>query len=94
MSEETMVIEPGRTSIVAKALKAKSRVMILKILYEEDMNITSLAERMGMSIAAVSEHIKILVEAGLTTIHYKSGMHGGVKKVCSTNTKNVVFNIR
>lgn len=93
MSEETMIVKSDRMNLVAKALSSKSRLMILRLLFKEDIDITRLAERMGMTAATVSDHINILAEVGLININYKPGGHG-VRKVCSANSKHIVFKIR
>ena len=47
-----------------KCLADKSRLAILKSLMEEDMYVERLAERLGVTSATVSFHLKQLEEAG------------------------------
>ena len=47
-----------------KCLSDKSRLAILKSLMEEDMYVERLAERLGITSATVSFHLKKLEEAG------------------------------
>ena len=50
-----------------KCLADKSRIQILKSLMEEDMYVERLAERLGLTPATVSFHLKKLVDAGAVT---------------------------
>ncbi len=50
-----------------KCLADKSRLQILKSLATEDMYVERLAERLGLSAATVSFHLKKLAEAGAVT---------------------------
>ncbi len=52
-----------------KCLSDKSRVQILKSLAIEDMYVERLAERLGITAATVSFHLKKLTEAGAVTSH-------------------------
>ncbi len=47
-----------------KCLADKSRIQILKSLIEEDMYVERLSERLGLTPATISFHLKKLVEAG------------------------------
>ena len=50
-----------------KCLADKSRIQILKSLIEEDMYVERLAERLGLTPATVSFHLKKLVDVGAVT---------------------------
>ena len=50
-----------------KCLADKSRIQILKSLMEEDMYVERLSERLGLTPATVSFHLKKLVEANAVT---------------------------
>ena len=54
-----------------KCLSDKSRLQILKSLAMEDMYVERLAERLGITAATVSFHLKKLADAGAVT-SYKS----------------------
>ena len=50
---------------VFAALADPTRRAILAMLLEDDMAVTDVAEPFAMSLAAISNHLQILVEAGL-----------------------------
>lgn len=52
-----------------KCLGDKSRLQILKSLAKEDMYVELLAQRMGLSAATVSFHLKKLTEAGAVRMY-------------------------
>lgn len=57
--------------VLFKCLADKSRLQILKSLALEDMYVERLAERLGITAATVSFHLKKLTDAGAVT-SYKS----------------------
>jgi DNA-binding transcriptional ArsR family regulator len=54
-------------SAIFAALADPTRRAILKMLLEDDMAVTDVAEPFEMSLAAISKHLGILAEAGLIT---------------------------
>jgi len=55
------------TARVFGALSAETRVRILQLLKERALCVNALAERLGVTSAAVSQHLRILRDAGLVT---------------------------
>ncbi|MCE6950017.1 MULTISPECIES: ArsR/SmtB family transcription factor [Rhodobacterales] len=52
---------------IFSALADPTRREILSMLLEDDMAVTDVAEPFRMSLAAISKHLQVLVEAGLIT---------------------------
>ncbi|MDI6705656.1 MAG: metalloregulator ArsR/SmtB family transcription factor [Bacillota bacterium] len=52
-------------TIMLKALADKTRFQIVNLLLTHDFCVGALAHRLGVSKAAVSQHLKVLREAGL-----------------------------
>ena len=50
--------------VLFKCLADKSRIQILKSLIEEEMYVERLAERLNLTPATISFHLKKLVDAG------------------------------
>jgi DNA-binding transcriptional ArsR family regulator len=50
---------------VFKALSSESRLKIVGLLKEHPQCVNAIAERLGMTQSAVSQHLRILKEAGL-----------------------------
>lgn len=48
-----------------KALSSPTRIKILKVLVNEEIHLTALAKKIGLSKPVVSRHIKILEKTGL-----------------------------
>lgn len=92
MSEDTLQVEGEITNKVAKALSSKTRIKILKMTSERDIDVSRIAGLLNQTEANISAQIKILEEAGLLVSRYEPGMHG-VRKICSTKVKTVIFNI-
>jgi DNA-binding transcriptional ArsR family regulator len=51
-----------------RALSSPTRIKILKILLQEEIHVTGLARKLGISVPVTSRHIKILNEVGLINI--------------------------
>ncbi|MCF2144238.1 MAG: helix-turn-helix domain-containing protein [Candidatus Heimdallarchaeota archaeon] len=92
MAEETLHVDGDRITIVAKALSSKTRLQILKMTTEKDIDVSRIAAMLNQTEANISAQIKILEEAGLLVSRYEPGSHG-VRKVCSTKVSSVIFSI-
>ena len=93
MSEETLDVEGEHINLVAKALSSKTRVKILKLTSEKDIDVSRIAGMLGQTEANISAQIKILETAKLLVSRYEPGMHG-VRKICSTKIDTVIFKLR
>ncbi|MGC9780444.1 MAG: ArsR family transcriptional regulator [Candidatus Heimdallarchaeota archaeon] len=93
MSEETLDVEGDRINLVAKALSSKTRVKILKLTSEKDIDVSRIAGMLGQTEANISAQIKILETAKLLLSRYEPGMHG-VRKICSTKIDTVIFKLK
>lgn len=60
---------------VFKALSSPTRREMLKVLFNEEIHITGLAKKVGISTPAAIKHIKILEEAGLIHKRELGRMH-------------------
>ena len=92
MSEETLNVSEDRINKVAKALSSKTRVKILKMTSEKDIDVSRIAGMLNQTEANISAQVKILEEAGLLVSRYEPGMHG-VRKICSTKVDTVIFSL-
>ncbi len=92
MSEDTLNVKEEKTNKVAKALSSKTRIKILKLTSERDIDVSRIAALLGQTEANISAQVKILEEAELLKSRYEPGMHG-VRKICSTVVKTVIFKI-
>ncbi|NHJ33464.1 MAG: helix-turn-helix domain-containing protein [Asgard group archaeon] len=92
MSKETLEVEKDNINIVAKALSSKTRVRILKITSEKDIDVSRIAGLLNQTEANISAQIKILENANLLVSRYEPGMHG-VRKICSTKVDTVIFKL-
>jgi len=61
------VQEPETVARLFKVFSVAARVRILQLLQGRALCVGALAHRLGMSSAAVSQHLRILRDAGLVT---------------------------
>lgn len=57
--------EPTRLAAVFKALSVETRVRMVRLLQDHQLCVNALARRLQVSPAAVSQHLRVLREAGL-----------------------------
>jgi predicted transcriptional regulator len=92
MSKETLEVDKDDINLVAKALSSKTRVSILRMTSEKDIDVSRIAGMLNQTEANISAQIKILENAGLLVSRYEPGMHG-VRKICSTKVDTVIFKL-
>jgi predicted transcriptional regulator len=92
MSKETLEVDKDDINLVAKALSSKTRVSILRMTSEKDIDVSRIAGMLSQTEANISAQIKILENAGLLVSRYEPGMHG-VRKICSTKVDTVIFKL-
>ncbi len=63
-----------RLAAIFKALSVESRVRMVRLLHDHQLCVNALARRLGISAAAVSQHLRVLREAGLVAPE-RRGLH-------------------
>lgn len=63
-----------RLARIFKVLSVEARVRIVQLLKKRSLCVTALASQLGMTPAAVSQHLRILCDAGLVKGH-KQGLY-------------------
>lgn len=56
-----------RFLIIARAVACPTRFQLLRLLGEDGMSLTNVADDMGLAPSTVSHHLTVLVKAGLAT---------------------------
>jgi predicted transcriptional regulator len=88
-----MKIEISNESLpVFEALASNVRLKIIVILAEESLNISELAETIGLSSAMMTMHIKKLEKAGIISTKMVPGK-AGVQKICILNIDQIQVDI-
>jgi len=83
-----LTVEGKNVAKVAMALSSPTRIQILNFIKQKEVDMQEVAELIKQSKANASAQMRILEEAGLVKTSYKPGVRG-VKKVCSTEVKEV-----
>ena len=86
LKDEEQIIE------VFKALASESRMKIIEVLQNEDMNLNQISEFIDMPASSVTVNIKKLEKSGLIETEYKPGIHGS-QKICSLNYDKILINL-
>ena len=77
---------------IAKALSSNTRITILKLLNQEEMDVSKIASKLEQTEANISAQIAILQKAKLVTCTYQPGGHG-VRKVCRLNVNELLIQL-
>ena len=81
-----------RATKVLRAIASDGRAAILQLLQSRTLNVSEIADALGTTMSATSEHIKILSEAGLITTEMIPGTRG-LQKACGRAVDSVVVNL-
>ena len=90
---DLIVNEPEEILKITRALSVITRLNILKLVSEKEMNVTELSEILHMTKANVSMHIAELENAGLIEISYKNGIKG-IKKVIKPKYDRIIIDLQ
>jgi len=88
-----LIIDSSKNSKVLKAFSSETRVRILEILQNQELNVTEIARKLGIPQSTATTSLLILEEAGLIDSHIANGVKGG-QKVCTARYKEflITFN--
>ncbi|MCY3411329.1 MAG: helix-turn-helix domain-containing protein [Candidatus Heimdallarchaeota archaeon] len=84
--------DEGRIIEITKAISSATRFKIISLLQVEEMDISTLAEKLEQTEANVSAQVKQLERAKLVESRYTPGEHG-VRKICKTAVSRLVIDI-
>jgi predicted transcriptional regulator len=82
-----------RVTSISKALSSKIRVEILRLLDNQALNISSIAEKLDIPVSTAALQIKVLEEAGLVVSEPLPGIRGS-QKVSGIRVKTVHIDIK
>ena len=85
-----MCIEGKHMAPVIKALSSEVRLQILDMLTHEDLNIQTIAQKLGISKTAALMHINLLEKAGFINTVYRNGPTGN-QRICHKVYDRLVF---
>jgi predicted transcriptional regulator len=86
---EEMVVRDEEALKVAEALTATT-LKILRLLSQERLDVSTIATKLGLSEAYISEQVRSLEELGLVSANYERGRRG-IRKVCETAVGKITF---
>ena len=91
MSEQ--IIVSGEEALqVADALNSTS-MRVLQLLLNEHLDISTIADRLGLSQPYISAQIRKLQETNLVRVSYESGKRG-IRKICELAVKKIIIEIK
>ena len=87
-----MVVAGEEAQKVAEALTTTTLKM-LRILSEERLDVSTIATRLGLSEAYISEQIRLLEDLKLVKVSYERGKRG-IRKICKSAVKAITIVIK
>ncbi len=91
-SKKEIVVSGEEALRVADALTATTMKM-LKLLWDEPLDVSTIGKRLGLSQAYISEQVKMLEKLNLLNVTYVPGKRG-IRKVCSPTFERVTLLIK
>jgi predicted transcriptional regulator len=76
---------------ISEALNATTMSM-LQILIAEHLDVTTIAKRLNLSEAYISEQVRQLEDLNMISVTYERGKRG-IRKVCATSVDKIIINI-
>ena len=92
MTLEKMVVAGDEALKVAEALNSTTLKM-LQILSREQLDVSTIATRLRLSEAYISEQVRELEELKLIAVRYEKGKRG-IRKVCESAVKVITIVIK
>lgn len=91
-SKKEVVVSGEDALRVADALTATT-MRVLKLLWEEPSDVSTIGKKLGLSQAYISEQVKLLEELKLLNVTYIPGKRG-IRKVCSPAVEAITLVIK
>ena len=89
MSLRELEVEGTQALKVADALTSTS-YKIMRLISVDNLDVSTIAKKLGLSEAYVSEQIRILEDLNLIYVRYERGIRG-IRKICLLAVKKVIF---
>jgi predicted transcriptional regulator len=80
MSPTTREIDAFSSEEIFKARSSHTRLRILKLLGERELNINELGRYLDVNLPTISKHVQALEQAGLVSSEYMAGTQGTQKR--------------
>lgn len=90
MLSKELPLSDEKTLGIVQALSSKLSFRILRLISKEQMDISTIARRLQISEARVSEGISTLEKSGLVQASYAPGKRG-IRKLCKPAVQKVVI---
>lgn len=92
MVPDEMVVSGNDAIKVAEALNSTTLKM-LQILSKERLDVSTIAQRLALSEAYMSEQVRTLEDLKLIKVSYERGRRG-IRKICESAVKVITIMIR
>jgi predicted transcriptional regulator len=89
LEPKDIVAEGEEALNVAEALTATT-LKILRMLSGERLDVSTIASRLNLSEAYISEQIRLLEELRLINVNYERGKRG-IRKICGTAVRKITL---
>jgi predicted transcriptional regulator len=87
---QVLIIDSSRDSKFLRVLASDTRIKILELLQNQEMNVTEIARRLSIPQSTTTTSILALENAGLVESRTANGVQGG-QKVCSSRYKEILI---
>jgi len=78
---------------MAQTLSSKTSFKILQLLANEKLDISTIALRLGLSEAYISEEVNNLEDLNLIRVSYAPGKRG-IRKICELQVDKIILSLK
>jgi predicted transcriptional regulator len=89
----TEIIVKGKDALKLVASLNATSFKIFQLLSEERLDVSMIAERLGLSEAYISERIHTLEELKIVDVEYERGIRG-IRKMCKLAVQKITIAIK
>ena len=90
-SEEISVT--GQDALKIADALTTTTMRILQVLWDEHLDVSTIARRLGLSEAYISEQVRLLEDLKLISASYERGKRG-IRKICQSVVKRITIIIK
>ena len=87
-----LVVKDEDAFKIAEALTATT-LRILRLLSQERLDVSTIALKLGLSEAYISEQIKLLEQLKLVNVSYERGRRG-IRKICESAVEKITIVVK
>lgn len=93
MPQKELILTSKEALKVARVLSSSTSVKILELLSKEKLDVSTIAKRLNLSEAYISQELNVLENLKLIKVSYSPGKRG-IRKICELALEKITIVIK